>query len=122
MKIEEMGDEFKELVQHSDSLQQENIALKREIAMLKQQLATKSPLVSLETSDEESICKVQLRILNDTSLTRPLTLDEARRVEIYTKILNGLKNKPHTVVVETKDMSEKELLAALQHGQDSESN
>ena len=46
-------------------------------------------------SDEEIICNIQLDIIKKKSLNgEELTLDDAKRVETYTKILNNRKTKP----------------------------
>jgi hypothetical protein len=42
---------------------------------------------------EENIAKVQLQRLNEASLGRELTLEEARRVQIFSDILYKLKEK-----------------------------
>lgn len=64
--------------------------------------------------DEETICRMQLKRLRDKSLNTELTLEEAKRVEIYTKILNTKLNQPKTVVVKSNNISNDDLLAAFE--------
>ena len=44
---------------------------------------------------------------------KELTLEEAKRVEIFSKILVSLKQKPKDVNAKSKDYSEQELLTLL---------
>ncbi len=56
---------------------------------------------------------MQLNKLKEISYERELTLEEAKRVEIFSKILNVLENSPKTIKVETKNLDNKELLSLL---------
>jgi hypothetical protein len=66
------------------------------------------------TSDQEAICRVQLNKLRDISFERELTLEEAKRVEIFSKILNLLETVPKTIKVETKGINNEDLLNFLE--------
>lgn len=102
--------------------------LEEEKAHLEKLLSSSTPLVQSErtssiiqsnsggilTDDEESICRMQLKKLRDKSLTDELTLEEAKRVEIYTKILIAKQNQPKTLVVESKNLSNDQMLAAFE--------
>ena len=61
-------------------------------------------------SDEETIAKIQLSKLKELSMTKELTLEEAKRVEIFSKILiackSGKGNKDFNDIkeVDTKDL------------------
>ena len=66
------------------------------------------------TSDEEAICVMQLNKLRDISSERELTLEETRRVEIFSKILNAVRNAPKVIEVKTKQLSNEELLASIE--------
>ncbi len=72
---------------------------------------------SIETSgisDEESICLVQLALLNNMSMQRELTLEETKKVEIYTKTLLSLRAKaPKEEAPSVGNLSNEELLAAM---------
>ena len=61
-------------------------------------------------SDEERICRDQLRIFNQTSKERELTLEETRKVEIYSKILANLDRNPKKAKSPTEDMPIGQLL------------
>lgn len=67
------------------------------------------------TSDEEAICVMQLNKLRDISSERELTLEESRRVEIFSKILTSVRNAPKVIEVKTKQMSNEELLASIEN-------
>lgn len=57
------------------------------------------------SSEEEQICRDQLRVLNEISKERELTIEETRKVEIFSKILLSLKdnNKKPKSAVEKMD-------------------
>jgi hypothetical protein len=107
-------------------LSKKNKELEEEISHLKKLLETTAPViappsessssVSAEkflTSDQEAICRMQLNKLKEISYDRELTLEEAKRVEIFSKIINVLENSPKTIKVETKNLDNKELLSLL---------
>lgn len=68
--------------------------LETKIRQLESLLAKTVPVVVSPqdqiTPSEEQICRDQLRVLNLTSKERELTLEETRKVEIYSKILVAL--------------------------------
>jgi hypothetical protein len=66
------------------------------------------------TSDQEAICRVQLNKLRDISFDRELTLEEAKQVEIFSKILNLLETVPKTIKAETKGINTEDLLNFLE--------
>ena len=47
----------------------------------------------LTTSDEETICVVQLAILKSLAMNRELTLEECKKTEIFCKVLKDIRNK-----------------------------
>jgi len=107
-------------------LSKKNKELEEEVTHLKKLLETTAPviaptaevnqIISAEkflTSDQEAICRMQLNKLKEISYERELTLEEAKRVEIFSKILNVLENSPKTIKVETKNLDNKELLSLL---------
>lgn len=65
-------------------------------------------------SDQETICRVELSKLKQNSFERELTLEEAKRVDIYSKILNVIENNPKTIKAETKNVSNQELIEMIQ--------
>ena len=97
-----------------NQLEEENKNLKKQALPAPSIILDPNSSVSdglIEAQDEEQIAIMELSRLRDTALERPLTLEEARKVELYFKILNVIKNQPKTIVVETKRMSTAELLA-----------
>lgn len=128
-----MGQNFKDLAELQEFAQAQhktivNLSkkinnLEQENAHLKKLLESSAPLIKTDnspvitegllTQDEEMICRMQLRKLREKSMTDELTLEESKRVEIFTKLLIQLQNKPQTINVNAKKMSDSELLAAL---------
>jgi hypothetical protein len=47
----------------------------------------------LKCDDPEAIARTQLKILRDRSLQGELNMEETKRVEIYTKIVDGVESK-----------------------------
>ena len=72
-----------------------------------------SPLVQVGTINEayeENICKMELKKLHDLSVERILTHEEAKKVEIYTKLLLAINTRPVHTVIEAKKKSTDDLL------------
>lgn len=90
-----------------------------EIKHLKKLLEGAVPVIASQKSiefganDEESIAREQLFRLKQLSSEKELTLEEAKRVEIFTKILTGPKDKMRTIEVKTKEINTKDLLELL---------
>lgn len=61
-------------------------------------------------SPEEEICLQQLHLINQTSKNSVLTLEDARKTEIYSKILLNLKAQPKDIDGAAKNLSTDELL------------
>lgn len=106
-------------------LSKKNKDLEEEVTHLKKLLESSAPVIASDnipviqtdkflTSDQEAICRMQLNKLKEVSYERELTLEEAKRVEIFSKILNVLENSPKTIKVETKNLDNKELLSLLE--------
>lgn len=103
------------------SLEEENINLKdileKSTPLLEEDKKNFS-LYQIEAStDEEMIAKVQLARLKELSLERELTLEEAKRVEIFHKILTS-KGSNSSITIQTQKMNSDDLLKML----DNESN
>lgn len=109
-------------------LNSKNKKLEEEVRHLKHLLSNSAPLIDLGvspngvslTDDEEVICRTQLAILKDEAMKRPLTLEEAKKTELYTKILFQKKNEPKTIKVEARTVKSEDLLALAES--ESESN
>jgi hypothetical protein len=99
------------LLKQIESLKDEKNHLESLLTHHSSSLTINNPL---NIDDEETICRMQLKRLRDKSLNTELTLEEAKRVEIYTKILNTKLNQPKTVVVKSNNISNDDLLAAFE--------
>jgi len=102
-------------------LTETNNQLKEEVKHLKTLLENTTPLMiqdnsfdRLIVSDEEAIAKIQLEKLRDLALGRELTLEEAKRFEIFYKVLSSVRNTPKNVKSEVQKLNEKELLALIE--------
>lgn len=92
-----------ELEQYAAALVKANQQLQKKLSLseqknkeLEQMLTAMTPTIVqtpseakhlLTLSDEEAICRMQLKLLHDKSLGRELTLEETKKVEILTKLL-----------------------------------
>lgn len=91
---------------------------------LKSLLESSVPLMKTEETKEleklhgnntESICHNEIRKLKEVSSVRELTYEEAKRLDIYFKILNQVSNmqKP-PLDAKVKDMNDKDLLKLVE--------
>lgn len=107
------------------SLSKKVKTLEEENVELKDLLEKSTPLLDEEkknfvayqveaSSDEEMIAKVQLARIKEISMDRELTLEEAKRVEIFTKILTT-KGSNSSISVQTKQMGSDDLLKLLEN-------
>ena len=64
-------------------------------------------------SDVETIAQVQLQKLKEISFDRELTLEEAKRVEIFNKVILSNKVKSNDIDAQSKEFSEEELIGLL---------
>jgi hypothetical protein len=73
-----------------------------------------------DVSDEEAICRIELKKLKDVSIERELTLEEAKRTEIYTKLLISLTApKANAKGEPVKRLDDTELMKLLTESHDS---
>ncbi len=94
-----------------------------EIKHLKKLLEGAVPLVNPPTKvtfsahDEEQIAREQLFLLKTISKDKELTMEEAKKVEIFSKILNSLKDKKPSglrdIELQAKSSSLEQLTATL---------
>lgn len=123
--IEFLADRFKkmsELKAYAEAQYKTIIQLTERIRSLENQnkhledlLQGKVPPLSLDgnVSEEELICEAQLRILRDKATRQELTLEEARRLEIYVKILDSKQKKINSFNAEVRKLDDKELLSLI---------
>lgn len=106
------------------NLTKENDQLKLKLKNLEDVLAKSTPLLDgpnnliqkegMFSSHEETIAREQLRLLNNTSIERELTLEEARKVDMYSKILIQCKNEPKKVKSSVEGLGVAELLKIVE--------
>jgi len=106
-----------ELSKKITQTEEENLELKKLLDAYIPQIGDKSKALNnffTDMTDEQAICIMQLKLLKDISLERELTLDEAKRVEIFTKILYAVKEKDKEKDNKVKKLSDTELLSLLE--------
>lgn len=130
MHIEDLADSFKSLpdLQNFAIAQQKTLTdLQRKMSLLEEEnahlkilLESKVPLIGEEAnnfilSDEETIARLQLKKIKETAIARELSLDEAKRVKIFTDIIhmqksNGKEDKALKEIRQTDDTALLEML------------
>lgn len=105
--------EINVLKKQKEQLEEEVKKLGLEIINLKA-AATLSNGPSFQVSDEETVSVVQIAMLRQLAMQRELTLEEAKKFELFAKVLREIRGKP------TKDesdspskLSNEELLKAM---------
>jgi len=101
--IEDLEKSFVDLQEVNDSQFRTIIDLKKQIDALKaenqalkaQQSSGSNNFVAVqgnnEISDEHLICITQLELLKNNAVTRELTFEEAKKVQIFTDVLEKIK-------------------------------
>lgn len=103
-QVNELRKKLEELSQQCEQLTIENTRLK----------ALGNGTEMEQGNDAETICLVQLALLNNYSMQRELTLEECKKAEIYTKTLISLRGKQEKKEVDTiGTLSNEELLEAM---------
>lgn len=110
--------EINRLKQEVEKLAKENEKLGMEMVQLKAVGAVSGAGSEgqFDTSDEETICVVQLAILKNMAMTRELTLEETKKAEIYTKTLLMIRGKKPTEKEEdnVEKLSNEDLLKMME--------
>ena len=102
MDIKELEKSFTDLQEINDSqfrtiidLKKQIDALKSENQALKIQQPNSNNFVAVQDgddiSDEHLICITQLELLKNNAVTRELTFEEAKKVQIFTDVLEKIK-------------------------------
>lgn len=131
MKITEIADKFKDDLISKETFDAQTAVLitlnkklkhiEDENEHLKKLLKSSNPIiVSMDEAglDEELISRSELRKLRQISQERELTMEETKKVEIYSKIMANIANKPKTIEVYAKNLKSEELMSQLESGQD----
>lgn len=129
-KMLEQIKDFASLQKYAEAQYKTILSLSRKVKVLEEQnielkdlLEKSTPVLNEEkknfvayqveaSSDEEMIAKVQLARIKEISMDRELTLEEAKRVEIFTKILNT-KGSSSPIMLQTQKMDSEDLLKML---------
>ncbi len=91
-------------------LEDDNKELKKHLMNVTPIIKPDAPKSAFATTDEETICRQQIYKLKEISMERELTLEETKRLDIYTKILIEVENKPKVFEVKSKNLSDQELM------------
>jgi regulator of replication initiation timing len=80
------------------------------------QMRATNPEKQFETSDEETICVVQLAILKNYAMSRELTMEETKKVEILNKILLSIRdiNRKNIETDNAESLSNEDLLKMME--------
>lgn len=84
-----------------------------------------TPIVTAGTVDEaheENICRMELKKLHDLSLERALTYEETKKVDIFTKLLLAINQRPKGELINTKKKDTDELLKLVASNDDDSTN
>lgn len=133
--IDKMLEQFKDvasLQKYAEAQYKTILSLSKKVKVLEEQnielkdlLEKSTPLLNEEkknfsvynveaSSDEEMIAKVQLARIKEISMDRELTLEEAKRVEIFTKILSS-KGNNNSSTIQIQKMGNDDLLKLLEN-------
>lgn len=113
-QVQSLSKKIKELELEKKSLNSQLLAIPRP----DQELIDPSQPNLLMQSDAETISQVQLKILKNVSYDRELTLEEAKRLEIYNKILLSHQENTNDVQVTGQSISEADLISFLSNAND----
>jgi hypothetical protein len=97
------------------------VDLSRKLREVERKLEDKPPSIALNTAldgitDQEVICRTQLAIMKEKALQGELTLEEAKKVDIYTKVLNLNNNSEEEspTFKAMKELTSEELVALVE--------
>lgn len=141
MTIDKMAAQFKtvaELQQYCSSQFQVINELNRKIVQLEEKnkhleqlLQNSTPImddgsgkleVYAQLSDEMAVCLMQIKILKDKGMKDELNYEEAKKLDIYTKLLQTLKANVKPEKNPAEDMSTEEILKLLEEDEKSSGN
>jgi hypothetical protein len=124
--INDIEKSFSELQEYSDTqfrtiveLKKQIESQKEEIKSLKAMLEGNLPAIGINLSElgsigipnEQLICEAQITLLKERAVSRELTLEEAKKFQIYTTVLSDIRlAKQDTPNVNVQKLSDDELL------------
>lgn len=111
--IVSLSTKVNQLEQERDHLKK---LLEQSVPIIKteEQKAAEALIVNL--TDEETICRTQLKILRDIALERELTLEECKKTEVYNKILTIINSKGKGIGSGNEKLPDAELLSLIDGG------
>jgi len=137
-KIDDLEKSFTELQEYSDTqfrtiveLKKQLEAAKEESKSLKKMLEGNLPQLGISTSqiaplgisNEQLICETQIALLKERAVSRELTLEEAKKLQIYTTILSDIrKNHEDIPDLSVQKLSDDELLKLVVNNDESSGN
>ena len=71
--------------------------------------------ISLGVSNEQLICETQILLLKDAAVTRSLTMEESKKFQIFTDILEKIKSKKKPENPD-EDLSDNDLISIVKNG------
>lgn len=114
------GVQFKTITNLTKKLkekEEEVIHLKTLLEKNVQLMTVNESNVLVDSTDEEQICRTQLRRLRDLSMARELTLEESKKAEIFVKLLlNQINVKDDADEGNVKSLSTAELIKLVDDG------
>lgn len=124
MDINELQENFEALQTYSDkqmsmiadlrrqleTAKAENESLKKMLEGSVQQMHLQVSNLGINISNEQLICETQIAILKTRAITQELTMEEARKLEIYYKILATIKEKNKEAEDVNASISEEDLI------------
>lgn len=128
MDIKDLNNSFNDLQSYSDAQFKTIVELNKQIAQLKAEneslklmLEQNIPDLSLQTSDiglgisnEQLICETQILLLKNDAMLRPLTMEETRKLEIFSNVLDKVKRgSKDPVEIEVNKLTNNDLLQII---------
>lgn len=128
MDINDLNNSFNDLQEYSDAQFRTIVELKKQIDQLKSEneslrlmLDSNLPDLGLQVTNlgigvtnEQLICETQILLLKNDAMTRPLTMEEARKLEIFTTVLDRVKRgSKDPVDIEVNKLSNTDLLQII---------
>ena len=124
--VDDLEKSFGELQEYSDNQFRTIVELKKQIESQKEEIKSLKALLegnlpqiginipelgALGISNEQLICEAQITLLKERAISRELTLEEAKKFQIYTTVLSDIRSaKEDTPNVSVQKLSDDELL------------
>ena len=132
--VDDLEKSFGELQEYSDNQFRTIVELKKQIESQKEEIKSLKALLegnlpqiginipelgALGISNEQLICEAQITLLKERAISRELTLEEAKKFQIYTTVLSDIRSaKEDTPNVSVQKLSDEELLQLVVNNSD----